>query len=66
MRQDVYYLEENKREKEAAHLYPPHVFAECFAVAGAQNFKLDIGVGSIFSELHNTSQPSYMALMKQV
>lgn len=67
MRQDVYYWEENKREKEAAqHLYPPHVFAECFAVAGAQNFKLDIGVGSIFSELHNTSQPSYMALRKQV
>lgn len=55
MRQDVYCLEENKREKEAAYLYPPHVFAECFAVAGAQYFKLDIGVGSIFSELHHTS-----------
>lgn len=55
MRQDVYYSEENKREKEAAYLYPPHVFAECFAVAGAQYFELDIGVGSIFSELHHTS-----------
>lgn len=66
MRQDVCDLEGNRREKEAAHLYPPHVFAERLAVAGAQDLKLHVGVGSIFSELHNTSQPSYVALKKQV
>lgn len=64
MKQNVDYLEENKREEEAAYLYPPHIFAKCLAVASAQYFKLNIGVGTIFSELHYTSKPSYMALRK--
>lgn len=53
------------KQKRKAYLYPPDIFAKCFTVASAQYFKLNIGVGAIFSELHNTSKSSYMALKKQ-
>lgn len=53
------------KQKRKAYLYPPDIFAKCFTVASAQYFKLNVGVGAIFSELHNTSKPSYMALRKQ-
>lgn len=52
-------------EKERKYCYPPHIFAKCFTVAGSKYLKLDIGVGTVFSEFHDARESNDMTLRKE-